>query len=99
MKTAEQRASEVKSILADIDAKKIADVNVPLDIKELYGKLEGYSIRELVPENWVIDKLEQVISKDGKKTFYNIFTTGFGLADVKKAGNRKLRLKLQLFLQ
>ena len=98
-KSREDRASDIASLLQDIDTNGVKPADVPADVVALVDKLNMVALKDLLPNTIAIDKadLRAVVTKKGT-TLYSVLDSGFGLTAIKKAGSRTLKVKLQLVI-
>ena len=104
IKTASQRAVEVKALLKKVDITTAVNNELPKDIVEVLKAIDGANIIDLLSTaELVVDKGKAevvVYGKDKNKTMYKVFTTGdYGLTKVAQVGNRTLEAKISLFLR
>lgn len=98
-KTAEERQSEVKSILQDLDNKALViEKDIPAEIVDITNKLKDVKIRDIFADELIAQMLSPITCKNGN-VMYKLFDTGFALKPMKKVGSKMLSIKMQIILR
>lgn len=98
-KTAEQRQQDIKTILQDIDNNVISR-HIPADITAIITAMAGMPVRDLIPPTQTISPTttREIETKRGAK-LYEVYTTGYGLLPVKRAGAHTIEIKLSVMIR
>ena len=94
IKTEEQRKADISKLFQDIDNNIL---NAPEDVQKLVTALNGLPVKDLLDADMVCNGCEVVETKKGK-TLYKVFSTGFSSVPIKRAGNRTLCAKVEVFI-
>mgnify|MGYP001430039205 CR=1 FL=1 len=104
-KTYAERMAEVNKLFGSIDASNIG--TIPADVVALVNTLDGLNVRDLLcdDEGKALEalqvesrKVRQIVTKKGN-TLYEVYSSGFGLTPLRKAGKHTLEVKVSLLLR